>query len=145
MFQQVQAASPMLAPVVVLVLWTFFMWGWMYYTRIPAVLGMKMRLDPNIPRGQQMNELPPQVRWKADNYNHLLEQPVLFYAVAMVLAITRDNSNFALGLAWLYVALRVAHSVWQALVNVIQVRFYLFIASSLVLLALTLRAASRVF
>jgi hypothetical protein len=145
MFQQIQTTSPMLAPVIALVLWTFVMWGWMYYTRIPAILRMRMKLDPNAPRGAQMNELPPEVRWKADNYNHLFEQPTLFYAVALVLALTRDNSNFALGLAWIYVALRVVHSVWQAVYNVIPIRFYLFAASSIVLFALTLRAAVRVF
>jgi hypothetical protein len=145
MFQQVQAISPLLAPVIALVLWTYVMWGWMYATRIPAILGSKMRLDPNAPRGQQMNELPPQVRWKADNYNHLFEQPTLFYAVALVLALLRDNSNLAVGLAWTYVVLRVVHSVWQATTNVIHIRFYLFAASSLVLLALTLKAAVRVF
>jgi hypothetical protein len=145
MFQQIQVTSPMLAPVIALVLWTFVMWAWMYWMRIPAILNSKMRLDPNLPRGQQMNELPANVRWKADNYNHLLEQPTLFYAVALVLALARDSSNLALGLAWVYVALRVVHSVWQAQVNVIPIRFYLFAASSLVLLALTLRAAWRVF
>ena len=145
MFQQVQLTSPMLAPVIALVLWTFVMWGWMYYTRIPAIISSKMRLDPNAPRGQQMNELPATVRWKADNYNHLFEQPTLFYAVALVLALARDGSNLALGLAWTYVVLRVVHSVWQATVNVIPIRFYLFSASSVVLFALTLRAAWRVF
>jgi hypothetical protein len=145
MFQQITQPSALLAPVIALVLWTFVMWTWMYVTRIPAILQMRMRLDPTAPRGQQMNELPPQVRWKADNYNHLFEQPTLFYAVALVLALTRDNSNLALGLAWLYVALRVAHSLWQALVNVIPIRFYLFSASSLVLFALTVKAAARVF
>jgi hypothetical protein len=145
MFQQLQTTSPMLAPVIALVLWTFVMWGWMYWTRIPAILRLRMRLDPNAPRGAQMNELPPDVRWKADNYNHLFEQPTLFYAVALVLALTRDGSNFALGLAWIYVALRVVHSVWQATVNVIPIRFYLFSASSVVLFVLTIRAAVRVF
>ena len=145
MFQQIQVTSPMLAPVIALVLWTFVMWGWMYYTRIPAILGMRMKLDPNAPRGQQMNELPPAVRWKADNYNHLFEQPTLFYAVALVLALARDGSNLAVGLAWAYVVLRIVHSLWQATVNVIPIRFYLFAASSLVLLALTIKAAVRVF
>jgi hypothetical protein len=145
MFQQLSQPSALLAPVIALVLWTFVMWGWMYWTRTPAILRMRMRLDPNAPRGAQMNELPPQVRWKADNYNHLFEQPTLFYAVALVLALTRDTSNVALGLAWIYVALRVVHSVWQATVNVIPIRFYLFSASSVVLFVLAVRAALRVF
>ncbi|MGH8482148.1 MAG: MAPEG family protein [Nevskiaceae bacterium] len=145
MFQQLQQSSAMLAPVIALVLWTFVMWGWMYYTRIPAIIKTRMRMDPELPRGQQMNELPAEVRWKADNYNHLFEQPTLFYAVALVLALARDNSNLAVGLAWAYVVLRVVHSLWQALVNVIPIRFYLFSASSLVLFALTLKAAFKVF
>ena len=69
-----QPSSAMLAPVIALVLWTFVMWTWMYVTRIPAIIRIRMRLDPNAPRGQQMNELPAQVRWKADNYNHLFTQ-----------------------------------------------------------------------
>jgi len=136
---------PMLGPVIALVLWTFVMWAWMYATRIPAISAAKMRLDPNAPRGEQMNQLPPSVRWKADNYNHLFEQPTLFYAVALTLAILGDFSTVSLGLAWAYVALRVVHSLWQALVNVIVPRFVLFFVSSLVLLALALRAALLAF
>src|SRR5438093_525944 len=64
-------ASPLLGPVMALVLWTAVMWFWMYATRIPAIVGMKMRMDPNAPRGEQMSQLPAKVRWKADNYNHL--------------------------------------------------------------------------
>jgi hypothetical protein len=139
------AANPMLAPVMALVLWTFVMWAWMYVTRIPAIQAAKMRLDPNAPRGEQMSQLPPSVRWKADNYNHLFEMPTLFYAVALVLAIAGDHSTLSLGLAWAYVALRVVHSLWQALVNVIVPRFALFFMSSLVLLVLAVRAALFVF
>ena len=138
-------ATAMLAPVVALVLWTYVMWGWMYATRIPAIGAARMRLDPNAPRGAQMNELPAKVRWKADNYNHLFEQPTLFYAVGLTLAILGDFSTVSVVLAWAYVALRIAHSLWQALVNVIIVRFVLFSLSSLVLLVLALRAAQLVF
>jgi len=140
-----QPSSAMLAPVIALVLWTAVMWFWMYFTRIPAIIQMRMRLDPTAPRGAQMNELPPQVRWKADNYNHLFEQPTLFYAVGLALAMLGDASTLALALAWAYVALRVAHSLWQALVNVIPIRFYIFSASSLVLWALAIKAAMQVF
>ena len=145
MLLKLQAANAMLEPVLALVLWTFVMWGWMYATRIPAILGARMKMDPTRPRGEQMNQLPPNVRWKADNYNHLFEMPTLFYAVALTLAVAGDGSTASLALAWLYVALRVVHSVWQATTNVIMIRFYLFAASSLVLLALSLRAAYLVF
>lgn len=139
-----QQAQPMLAPVIVLAAWTAVMWGWMYATRIPAILRLRMRLDGNLPRGEQMATLPPRVRWKADNYNHLLEQPILFYAIALCLAVLGDTSSASVALAWSYVALRVVHSLWQALVNVIPVRFALFALSSLVLFALLARAAMQV-
>jgi hypothetical protein len=137
--------NPMLAPVVALVLWTFVIWAWMYATRIPAIGRARMKLDPNAPRGEQMALLPPAVRWKADNYNHLMEQPTLFYAVGLALAVLGDATVWSLALAWIYVGLRVVHSLVQVLINIILVRFALFFASSLVLLALTLRAALRVF
>lgn len=134
-------SSPLLAPVVALVLWSFVIWTWMYATRIPAILKSRMVLDPLAPRGEQMNQLPASVRWKADNYNHLMEQPTLFYAVALALAVAGDHSAVNASLAWGYVALRVVHSFVQVLVNRIPLRFALFVISSLVLLALTIRAA----
>ncbi|MDM4769547.1 MAPEG family protein [Solimonas sp. SE-A11] len=137
--------APMLAPVIALVLWTFVVWGWMYATRIPAIIQSKMVLNPQAPRGEQMNQLPAEVRWKADNYNHLMEQPTLFYAVGLALAVAGDATTLSLGLAWTYVGMRVAHSLVQALINIIQIRFALFLLSSLVLLALTVRAALLVF
>jgi len=137
--------NPLLAPVIVLVLWTAVIWAWMYATRIPAIMAARMRLDPMAPRGQQMSELPARVRWKADNYNHLLEQPPLFYATALALVLMGDVSSASLWLAWAYVALRIVHSLWQALVNQIQFRFALFSLSSLVLFALAIRAALLLF
>lgn len=135
----------MLAPVITLVLWTHVMWLWMYLTRIPAIQKQQLTLDPGIPPRELMNRLPPEVRWKADNYNHLFEAPTLFYATALVLAVLGDTSATSLWLAWSYVGLRVVHSVWQSLVNMIEVRFTLFLASSLVLIVLGVRAALLVF
>lgn len=139
-----QPSLELLRPVVALVVWTFVMWAWMYATRIPAILRSGMKLDPTAPRGEQMATLPPKVRWKADNYNHLFEQPTLFYAVGIVLAlVTRDACTDAM-LAWSYVGLRVVHSVLQATINKIEVRFALFFVSSLVLAAMTMRAVLAV-
>ncbi len=135
----------LLKPTVALVLWTFVMWTWMYATRLPAMRRARMKPDPAAPRGEQMATLPPEVRWKADNYNHLFEQPTLFYAVALTLVALGDESALSIGLAWGYVGLRVVHSLFQAVVNKIEVRFVLFALSSLVLLTLAVRAALLVF
>jgi len=128
-------------PVITLVTWSMMMWVWMYATRIPAMSVAKMKLDPNAARGHQMSTLPPNVRWKADNYTHLMEQPTLFYALAISLAVIGEGSGVNLILAWAYVVLRVIHSLVQATINKIEFRFLLFALSNVPLFALTFNAA----
>ena len=132
--------SPILVPVIALVAWTMVMWTWMYVTRIPAIRKARIKLDPHAPRGEQMASLPAEVRWKADNYNHLMEQPTIFYAIALSLALLGEGTGTNLTLAWTYVALRVVHSFVQATFNKIEVRFGVFALSSLVLLGLIVNA-----
>ncbi|MBU6161581.1 MAG: MAPEG family protein [Myxococcales bacterium] len=129
----------LLLPAVGLAAWTYVMWAWMYATRIPAIQRSGMKLDGHIPRGEQMATLPAVVRWKADNYNHLFEQPTIFYPVVIIAALLPGSGVADVALAWAYVVLRVVHSVFQATVNRIEVRFALFFVSSLVLLALVVR------
>ncbi|MBB3047895.1 hypothetical protein FHR99_002161 [Litorivivens lipolytica] len=133
--------TSILGPVVVLVAWSLVMWLWMYATRIPAIAKANMQLDPNAPNGEQMAQLPPAVRWKADNYNHLMEQPTIFYAIAITLAVLGAGDGVNATLAWAYVGLRVLHSLIQVLVNKIEVRFMVFVLSTLPLIALTWNAA----
>lgn len=135
----------MLQPVIALVLWSMVMWAWLYATRLPAMLKARTKLDPNQPSQVMLGGLPPSVRWKADNYNHLMEQPTLFYATALVLALLGPGDELNLALAWAYVALRVTHSLIQALVNVIQLRFAVFMLASGVLVVLAARAAIELF
>lgn len=133
--------SPILAPVLALVLWSFAMLGWLYATRIPALARLKIVYDPNRPNSEFHKQLPAQVRWKADNFNNLMEQPTLFYAVALTLALIGAGDGPNLVLAWAYVGLRIIHSLVQALVNVVLLRFAVFVLGSFVLLALSVRAA----
>jgi hypothetical protein len=137
--------SPILAPVIALVLWSFVMWAWLYATRLPAIFKNKIVYDPYRPVEEFQAQLPARVRWKADNYNHLMEQPTLFYAVALILALVEEGGGFSADLAWAYVVVRVAHSLVQALINKVELRFAIFNLGSLVLLAMTVRAAIAVF
>jgi hypothetical protein len=133
--------SPILAPLIALVLWSFVMWAWLYATRIPAIVKHKIVFDPHRPNEEFHARLPARVRWKADNYNHLMEQPTLFYAVALTLALIGDETGLNAMLAWLYVGLRIVHSLVQAIVNIVILRFAIFMAASLVLLTMAVRAA----
>ncbi|MEM9312341.1 MAG: MAPEG family protein [Pseudomonadota bacterium] len=134
-------------PVVALMIWTMIMWCWMYATRIPAM--QKAEIDGTKLVGSNgaslRAQLPETVNWKADNYNHLHEQPTLFYAVALVLAYIGQGEGMNAFLAWIYVGLRVAHSVVQVTANRVLVRFVLFALSSLVLAVLIYNAAVVVF
>lgn len=136
-----------LQPVIALAGWTMAMWAWMYATRIPAMVARKVEPDSlaRDPEATLDRLLPPQVQWKAHNYNHLHEAPTVFYAVAIVLAIVGAGDGLNAALGWLYVGLRVAHSLVQATVNRVTARFALFVASSLVLTVLIARAAIALF
>ena len=137
--------SYLLAPIMALVLWTFVMCAWLYATRIPAISRLKISLDPQRPAEEFHKLLPAHVRWKADNYNHLMEQPTLFYAVTLTLALLGADGRFNICLAWLYVGLRVIHSLVQATINIILLRFAIFMTATLVLLLMSIRAALIVF
>jgi hypothetical protein len=128
----------LLAPVLALVGWTFVMWAWMYATRIPAMQREKVDLEELSRTGAKL-ELPPEVSRVADNYNHLHEQPTIFYALALAAQIGGAVDPGSVALAWAYVGLRVVHSLVQATRNVIVVRFSVFALASLVLLILFVR------
>jgi hypothetical protein len=136
-----------LQPVVALAAWTMVMWLWLYVTRVPAMNEAKLS-DAELStlnQGKLDALLPPQVQWKAYNYNHLHEAPTVFYAIAIVLAIIGQGDGLNAWLGWAYVALRVIHSLVQATVNKVMVRFAVFMLSSLVLIALIVHAAIALF
>jgi hypothetical protein len=136
-----------LQPVVALAAWTMVMWLWMYATRIPALTAAKVDAANWVGgTGKDLDEmLPPQVQWKAHNYNHLHESPTLFYAVAILLALISEGDGINVTLSWVYVGLRIAHSLIQATVNKVMLRFAVFALSSLCLMALVVRAGVAVF
>ena len=135
--------NAILAPAAVLVLWTCIMVGWLAYARLSAVKksGADLSKSPPGGRGQDIDPmLPESARWPSHNYTHLLEQPTIFYAVVLILAVGGGVTQVTVGLAWAYTALRIAHSLWQVLVNTIPLRFTLFLLSTLCLIALAVLA-----
>jgi len=138
------SSSEFLTPVLALVAWTFVMWVWMYATRIPAMKAAGIDPQDAAYPGTWAHRLRPGVRSVADNYNHLHEQPTLFYALMFFAAVTGGGDATALKLAWAYVLLRIVHSLIQATFNRVTVRFGVFAIASLVLMAFTLREALRI-
>ena len=139
--------SDILQPMVALIAWTLVMLGWMLATRLPAMKAAGVRLGSLVGTraADADRSLPPSAQWKAHNYNHLMEQPTLFYAICTVLALSNTGNGVNAWIAWAYVGLRIVHSIAQATTNRVQTRFILFLLSSVALAALTLHAALAVF
>ena len=131
--------APILAPAAILILWSLIMLVWLAATRLPALSKAGLDLSGAGGRGQDIDpQLPPSVAWKSHNYAHLMEQPTLFYAVVVLLTLVGQGDGLNAQLAWAYVGIRIAHSLWQVLVNTIPIRFGLFILSTISLFTLSI-------
>jgi hypothetical protein len=139
--------SPILAPVVALVAWTLVMLVWLAIARRRAFAAMGISWG-TIPRGSRGANLdgkaPDEAQWPAHNYNHLMEQPTIFYAIALTLAMMGMGHGINLWLAWGYVALRIVHSIVQSTINIVPVRFTIFFLATICLLGLTVHAGGRI-
>jgi hypothetical protein len=136
--------TTILTPVLALIVWTFVIWFWLYATRLPAMRAAG--LDPaRVKRKSDLDPLPVSVQQIADNYNHLHEQPTVFYALAIYSHLVGVVDPLNVGLAWAYVALRIAHSLIQCTWNFVPVRFMVFSLSSLTLMVIAVRNVLALF
>jgi hypothetical protein len=138
-------SKDILAPAAVLVLWSLIVLFYMAFARFSAVGKVPKEKMKQLPRtggrGQDIDAVvPARSAWPSHNYAHLMEQPTIFYAAVMILALVGQGTGTNATLAWGYVGLRIAHSLWQITVNAIPVRFALFIASTVCLFALAINA-----
>ena len=134
----------LLTPVLALVVWSLIMWIWMYATRIPAI--QKAGLAPDDAKEPDaINVLPLSVRQVAYNYNHLMEQPTIFYALVFYTYLAGGQNEFNTLMAWAYVVLRLAHSLVQATSNTILVRFSLHVLGTLPLFVMAARDVAAMF
>ena len=134
--------AQMLAPAAALVAWSLVMLMLIPVTRFPALAKLGINVG-NAPRGARggdsEDQMPERVRWISHNYTHLMEQPTIFYPAVIIIAMMGAAAGDVLA-AWIYVGLRIIHSLWQAFVNVVAVRFLLFLAMSAALIYLSIRA-----
>ena len=128
----------MLTPVFALIIWTLIIWCWMYATRIPAMQKAKFHPQKAIHPGS-LSVLPENARVVADNYNHLHEQPTIFYALAIYSHLVGVGDPLNIWLAWGYVAARIIHSFMQIVMKKVMLRFYMFTAGTIILMIIAAR------
>jgi hypothetical protein len=142
-----QYLSNMMTPVLALVVWTLVMLVWLYARRIPAM--RKAGIDPAKIKGSEsyasLPPMNPKAVWVADNYNHLHEQPVIFYALCAYTHLAGVVDALNVGLAWAYVGIRVVHSLIQVTTNFVPLRFAVFNLGSLVLAVIAVRNVLGLF
>jgi hypothetical protein len=135
--------TSILAPAAVLVVWSLFMLLWMAATRFPAIFksGLDLKAAPPGGRGQDLEQvLPANVNWKSHNYTHLMEQPTIFYAAVLIIAVAGSSTPTMVNFAWGYAILRIIHSLYQSLFNVVMVRFSIFVLATICLMVLAVHA-----
>ena len=135
---EVDLNDSVLLPVLALIVWSLIVWAWMYALRIPAMQKAGIRPDDARHPGS-LDALPASARQVADNYNHLMEQPTIFYALAFFVVLAGHDGGLAVTLAWAYVGLRVVHSLIQNTINRVMLRFLVFSLSTIVLIVWAVR------
>jgi len=138
--------SHFLTPVLALILWSCVAWCIMYARRIPAM--QKAEIDPDnaqSPDGDWKDKMPARAQYAAHNYNHLMEQPTIFYALMFYISLTGGESDLMALLAWVYVILRVIHSLVQITINKVMVRFSIFSLSTFALIIMACAQTARLF
>lgn len=137
--------SHFLTPVLVLIIWTLVMLLVMYKRRIPAMQAISKRTQDFIDNPKLGEQMPASARWAADNFNHLHENPTIFYALMLTIFLMEKTTPLALYCAWGYVIIRIIHSIVQISSNNVMVRFSLFLLSAILLIIMALSTAAKLF
>jgi hypothetical protein len=135
-------AAQILYPILALATWTGLVLLLIPIVRFRA--GFRREIQADDFKFGESASVPPQVRIPNRNYMNLLEAPMLFYVACMLLFVTSGVTSAAVMLAWVYVALRVVHSVIHLTYNRVQHRLVAFAMSNAVLVALWIGAGFHV-
>jgi hypothetical protein len=120
---------------------TLLVWVYMYIRRIGFINNQKLRPNELAAPGVLAQISPPSVSNPSDNLKNLFEIPVLFYALALYLFVTKQVDAAYVNAAWIFVAFRTLHSVVHCTFNFVMLRFYLYLFAALAVWFITLRAA----
>ena len=130
-------------PMLVLVFWTFIIMLYMAYKRWSA--GFAGRLKRGEFKVGESADVPVDVRLAGRNFSNLFEVPVLLYVLCLSVYVTHNVSESLLAMAWVYVALRIVHSLIHVTYNKIMHRFSIFALSNFLLLAMWIMLAMQLY
>ena len=131
-----------LYPAFALAVWTFLVLLLIPFARVRSV--RRREIAPSDFRYGESSAVPPAVSIPNRNYMNLLELPMLFYVVCLMLYVTGGASRLAVSVAWAYVALRAVHSIIHLSYNHVLHRLAAFTLSNAALVSLWLIAGAHV-
>src|SRR5688572_32283852 len=109
---------------------TLVVWVYMYVRRIRFIVRSGITSKDLATPGALAGLSPAAVANPSDNLKNLFEIPVLFYALALYLFVTSQVDLPYLAAAWVFVAFRALHSAVHCTVNIVMLRFYLYLVST---------------
>ena len=125
-----------LDPMLAMLVWSGFIVAILLMTRIPVVIKQWGNLQYAKHSDELRQKMPDKFRYITDNYNHIFEQPTLFYAALIYIQLVDTASQTNISLAWAYVSVRVIHSLIQLTSNNVSWRAASFATSSLILIGI---------
>lgn len=131
----------MLYPMFALAAWTIVVLMLVPLRRVRSALRREVGVD-DFKYGESA-AVPGSVSIPNRNYMNLLELPMLFYIVCIVLYVSAGASTTAIALAWAFVALRVVHSAIHLTYNRVVHRLAAFTVANVVLVLLWVDAGSH--
>lgn len=133
--------TAILGPVFATILLTFVVWVYMYVRRIHFIQSRSIRSEDLAVPGALAELSPPAVSNPSDNFKNLFEVPVLFYVLALCLFAGERVDATYVAAGWVFVGFRVLHSAVHCTINVVMLRFCLYLASTLAVWFIAARAA----
>jgi hypothetical protein len=120
---------------------TLVVWVYMYIRRISFIIGRKISQQEISVPGTLAQISPPNVSNPSDNLKNLFEIPVLFYALVLYLFMTKQVDTVYVNAAWVFVVFRILHSAVHCTFNLVILRFYLYLFSTIAVWFIAIRAA----
>jgi hypothetical protein len=120
---------------------TLIVWVYMYIRRIRFITGRKISPKDLAVPGALAQLSPPSVSNPAANLQNLFEIPIIFYALVLYLFVTQQVDPIYVNAAWIFAVFRVLHSAVHCTFNLVILRFYLYLFSTLAVWFIAIRAA----
>lgn len=131
--------NTIIAPLLALMLLTFFVWCYMYFLRLQYVISNKIHAQKLATPEQCNTILPSHINKPSNNFKNLFEAPIIFYVICILSLLTELVDNTLVYLAWGFVVGRVIHSFFHCFATSVTARFYAYFISSLILWAMLIK------